>query len=220
VKYICKWSYAVTGGNSFLNDYAKQHGARKTVFLPTCVDVINKHNLVKTHGNHKPVVGWTGSHSTLFYLDEIIPVVHALQEKLDFTFLVIADKKPDLNLKDWRFIAWNEATEAQDLLNIDIGIMPLKEDVWSEGKCGFKLIQYLSCGIPAIADPIGVNKQIIESGENGFVCADKNEWKEKLSLLIGDASLRAELGANGRKKIIQEYSVQSQAEKFVSLFSY
>jgi glycosyltransferase involved in cell wall biosynthesis len=219
VKYICRWSYVVTGGNQFLNDYARQSGARQTVFLPTCVDVISKHNVVKTHSDHKPVVGWTGSHSTLFYLDEIIPVIKALQDELDFSFLVIADKKPDLDLKDWHFMSWNETTEAPDLLNMDIGIMPLKRDAWSEGKCGFKLIQYLSCGIPAIADPVGVNQQIIENGKNGFVCADKKEWKERLSLLIRDASLREQLGANGRKKIVEEYSIQSQAEKFLSLLA-
>jgi len=219
VKYLCKWAHTVTPGNAFLQQYAEQQHARRTVLLPTCVDVVRKHNKVKTHGTHKPVVGWTGSHSTLFYLNEIIPVLKELQETIDFTFLVIADRPPALDLRDWEFVPWNATTEGEDLLKMDIGIMPLKQDAWSEGKCGFKLIQYLSCGIPALADPIGVNKVIIEDGKNGFVCNNKEEWKEKLTLLINHPELRMQLGANGRKKIEQEYSIQSQSEKFLALFS-
>jgi glycosyltransferase involved in cell wall biosynthesis len=218
VKYICKWAHVVTGGNDYLNQYAKQHGAAHTVFLPTCVDTERKHNKVKEHGVHKPVVGWTGSHSTLFYLDEIIPVLSELQEEQAFTFLVIADKKPSIDLKDWQFVQWDEATEGADLLRMDIGIMPLKPDAWSEGKCGFKLIQYLSAGIPAIADPVGVNKTIVENRQNGFVCATPEDWKEKLLLLIRDAGLRKQLGSNGRKKIVDAYSIQSQRKKFLGLF--
>ncbi|HRO41801.1 MAG TPA: glycosyltransferase [Flavipsychrobacter sp.] len=218
VKYICKWAHVVTGGNEYLNNYARQHNARQTIILPTCVDVERKHNKVKIHGNHKPVIGWTGSHSTLFYLDEIVPLLKKLQEENNFTFLVIADKKPEIDLRDWQFIKWNEATEGSDLLKMDIGIMPLKSDAWSEGKCGFKLIQYLSCGIPAIADPIGVNKVIIDNEKNGFICSTKEEWKEKLQLLITDPALRKELGEKGREKIKKEYSIQSQAQKFLALF--
>ncbi len=218
IKYICKWSYTVTGGNEYLNDYARRQGAQRTVFLPTCVDIERKHNKIKQHSNHKPVVGWTGSHSTLFYLDQIIPLIKELQQEYDFSFLVIADKKPMLDLKDWQYIQWNEKTEGEDLLRMDIGIMPLKTDAWSEGKCGFKLIQYLSCGIPAIADPIGVNKEIIDEGKNGFLCSNREEWKQKLLLLIGNAELRKQFGINGRDKIIKEYSIQSQAEKFISFF--
>jgi len=217
IKYLCKWSYVVTGGNKYLCNYATAMGAR-TMLLPTCVDVVRKNNRIKEHHDKKPVVGWTGSHSTIAYLNEIVPVLKELQEQLDFTFLVIADKKPDIDLKDWQFVSWSEATETDDLLKMDIGIMPLKKDAWSEGKCGFKLIQYLSCGIPAIADPVGVNKVIIENGRNGFLCEEKNDWKEKLQLLITQPSLRKELGLNGRSKIVNEYSIQSQEEKFLSLF--
>lgn len=218
VKYICRWSSVVTGGNEYLNSYAKQHGARKTIFLPTCVDVVHGHRFIKQHGDHKPVVGWTGSHSTLFYLNDIMPVLRDLQEVLDFTFLVIADKSPNLYLKDWKFVRWNEATEVEDLLHMDIGIMPLRADAWSEGKCGFKLIQYLSCGIPAIADPIGVNKDIVEDGRNGFLCQTCEEWEKKLRFLLTNWEQRKEFGSNGRKKIVNAYSIQSQEEKFLSLF--
>ena len=219
VKYICKWAYKIAAGNDFLCEYARKYNDN-VVLLPTCVDTQNGHGKTKEYvDNKKPIVGWTGSHSTLFYLDEITPIIAELQKEMEFDFWVIADKKPELELLNWTFIKWNETTEQDDLLNIDIGIMPLKRDAWSEGKCGFKLIQYLASGIPAIADPIGVNSIIIEDGVNGFLCDNKEEWKEKLKLLLTDPSMRKSFGKNGRMRIEENYSVQSQKETFLSLFN-
>jgi len=218
VKYICRWSYKVVGGNDYLCKYAAQYNEH-VVRIPTCVDMELKHNKIKTHKEGNVVVGWTGSHSTLSYLNKIIPTIKKLQDSFDFTFLIIANKKPDLPLNNYRFIQWTEETEIDDLMNIDIGIMPLQADEWSEGKCGFKLIQYLSLGIPAIADPVGVNKIIIEDGINGYLCTTENEWGNKLKLLITDAHLRQRLGEAGRQKMLKEYSIQSQKENFANLFS-
>lgn len=218
VKHVCKWAYKVVPGNRYLAAYAKTYSSEVTI-IPTCVNTKSGHNQVKIHKHCKVTVGWTGSHSTLFYLNKIIPVIRKLQETYDFTFLVIADKKPDIDLKDWQFTKWNEASEIDDLLKIDIGIMPLERDAWSEGKCGFKLIQYLACGIPALADPVGVNSEIIQEGVNGFICENDEEWMEKLALLIKDADLRTEFGRAGREGIVNNYSVQSQKEKFLKLFS-
>ncbi|MGN6568631.1 MAG: glycosyltransferase family 4 protein [Flavipsychrobacter sp.] len=217
VKYICKWSYKVVGGNDYLCNYARQVNTN-VVRIPTCVDMERVHNKVKVHHSGKVIVGWTGSHSTLAYLDEIIPVLRELQEELPFSFLVIANKKPELNLKDWQFMSWHETTEVEDLLKMDIGIMPLQADAWSEGKCGFKLIQYLSLGIPAVASPVGVNKDIIEQGKNGYLCNNTAEWKEALKALIKDANLRQNMGMVGHDKMRREYSIQSQKDKFLGLF--
>jgi glycosyltransferase involved in cell wall biosynthesis len=218
VPTICRWSYKVVTGNDYLNGYASRQN-RSSVIIPTCVDVENRHNRIKGSITARPVIGWTGSHSTLFYLNDIIPVIRELQERHDFSFMVIADKKPELGLKHWEFLPWNEKSEIEDLLRLDIGVMPLKPDQWSEGKCGFKLIQYLALGIPAVADPVGVNKTIIDHGVNGFVCSSPSQWKECLEMLLNDPRLRLQMGSNGRKKIVDQYSVQSQYRKFLSLFS-
>ena len=218
VKYICKWAYKVVGGNDYLCNYAKQVNSN-VIRIPTCVDMERIHNKIKTHHNGKVVVGWTGSHSTLSYLGDVIPVIKELQEEIDFSFLLIANKKPELNLRDWEFVPWNETTEVQDLLKIDIGIMPLHDDAWSEGKCGFKLIQYLSLGIPAVASPVGVNKDIIEDGTNGYLCSNNEEWKSRLKELITDMQLRQRMGEAGHSKMIREYSIQSQKDNFLNLFS-
>ncbi len=167
VKYICKWSYKVSAGNDFLCAFAQQSGAKNIVKIPTVVNTESRYNIAKTHSQEDLVLGWTGSHSTLKFLDEIVPVIRKLQETYSFRFLVIADKKPELDIAHWDFCPWDATSEIEDLLKIDIGVMPLKADNWSEGKCGFKLIQYLALGIPAVASPVGVNKQIVAEGENG-----------------------------------------------------
>jgi len=218
VKKICGWSYKVVGGNDYLYSYARQYNTN-TVLIPTCVDMQLAHNKVKQHSENNITVGWTGSHSTLSYLDELVPIIKELQDEFDFNFLVIANKKPDLPLKNWKFIPWNAITEVDDLLKMDVGVMPLKSDAWSEGKCGFKLIQYLSLGIPAVASPVGVNKIIIEAGKNGFLCSSDAEWKEHLRQLITDVQMRTEFGKAGHEKILLEYSIQSQKQKFLALFS-
>jgi glycosyltransferase involved in cell wall biosynthesis len=218
VKRICKWSYKVTPGNDYLCDYASQFN-QHVIKIPTCINVDGHQQKTKEPHDGKLSIGWTGSHSTLKYLDQIMPVVNALQRDFDFHFLVIADEKPVLNLKDWQFVPWNVLTETEDLLKLDIGVMPLTEDKWSEGKCGFKLIQYFSCGIPGVASPVGVNKSIIEENVNGFLCTTNDEWKSSLKKLLLDQSLREKMGLAGRKKIIEQYSIQSQKQKFIQLFS-
>ncbi|OSZ81882.1 group 1 glycosyl transferase [Chitinophagaceae bacterium IBVUCB1] len=217
-KHIIKWSYKIAAGNDYLSKYALQYNS-EVVLMPTCVDMERMHNGTKAHTNHKPIVGWTGSHSTLPYLDNIISVINALQAKHDFTFLVIADKNPELPLKSFQFVPWNAATEIEDLLRMDIGIMPLKADAWSEGKCGFKLIQYLSLAIPALASPVGVNSVIIQQGENGYLCNSEEEWKNHLEELIANTSKRKQMGEVGQQLILKNYSTQSQHTTFLQLFS-
>ena len=132
---------------------------------------------------------------------------------------MIADKDPQLPLKKYKFIKWNKETEANDLLNFHIGVMPLYDDDISRGKCGFKAIQYMSLGIPAVVSPVGVNTEIVENGVNGFVCATKTEWKARLEELITDSSLRIIFGIEARKKIKDKYSVATTTENFLHLFN-
>ena len=218
IEYICKWAYKISVGNIYLAEFAKQFNSNVFV-IPTCVDTEVHHNKLKVHQDGIPVIGWTGSHSTLKYLEIILPVITKLNKESSFIFQVISNQPPEFSFSNLRFIQWKEDSEIEDLLQIDIGIMPLPDDEWSEGKCGFKLIQYLSLGIPAVASPVGVNKIIMEDGTNGFLCGNANEWKIAIQKLLSDSSLRQTMGMAGRKKIEQQYSISSQKEKFLALFS-
>lgn len=217
VKHICRWSATVTAGNEYLAAFAAKHNNNVTL-LPTCVDVEQGHSKIKEHRTDSIIIGWTGSHSTLPFLDALVPVLKELHSEMNFTLLVIADKKPDYDIPALMYIPWREDTEIEDLLHTDIGIMPLTPDAWSEGKCGFKLIQYLALGIPAVASPVGVNRQIIEPGVNGYLAATPAEWKTYLLQLMKDTEVRKKMGAAGRQKMVSAYSTQSMKERFLGLF--
>lgn len=214
---ICKWSYLVTVGNKFLGEYAGQFNKNVKV-IPTVVNTETVHGQLQKQDTAHPAVGWTGSFTTLVYLNKVLPVLQRLQEKIDFTFYVIADKDPRLPLKNYQFIPWSRETETDDLLKFHIGLMPLTDDIISRGKCGFKAIQYMALGIPALVSPVGVNTDIVTDGENGFICEEEKEWEEKLEILLLDAELRKRIGAAARKKIEQDYSVNSTKNLFLSIF--
>ena len=218
VPMICRWSEVISAGNNYLSSYAADNTEAKVLTIPTVVDTAYRYNKFKEHKPGKTNVGWTGSHSTLKYLDRLLPVIRKLQDEEEFTFLVIADKRPEFKLKDWQFVSWNAGTEIEDLIKIDIGLMPLPHDVWSEGKCGFKLIQYLALGIPALADPVGVNRDIIDQGLNGFLCATDDDWYQNIKTLIHNKNLRKDMGLQGRHKIEREYSIHSIQSRFLDLF--
>lgn len=218
VSYICRWSYKVVGGNDYLCRYARQFNSN-VVLIPTCIDAVNQHNALKSQDTDRIVVGWTGSHSTMRFLDDIISVLEKIAARYDVDFLIISNKPPQFTLPRLHYLPWQEATEVEDLSKINIGIMPLEMDPWCEGKCGFKLIQYLALGIPAVASPVGVNKNIIEEGINGFLCDSDEAWFKAISTLIENNTLRSQMGEKGRSKIVQRYSVQANAGAFVDLFA-
>jgi len=216
VASICMWSWKVSVGNEYLADFANEYNLN-VVLLPTVVDT-EIHKPISSVKNQKPIIGWTGSHSTLQYLDMILPSLQKLEEEIDFTFRVIANKDPQLPLKNYSFLPWNKETEIEDLATIDIGVMPLPDDEWTKGKCGFKLIQYLALEIPAVASPVGVNTDIIQHGQTGFLAQTIEEWTESLKKLLENQSLREEMGRKGRVLIEKKYSAQSQKDAFLGLF--
>lgn len=223
VSLICKWSYKVSCGNEYLCDYAKLFN-NDVVYNPTTIDTENLHNpaLFKPSASAKEKlrIGWTGSHSTLKYLKEIESVIYSvLSENQHVEFLVIADRKPLLpSLSNFLFIPWSSETEIHSLVLFDIGVMPLPDDMWSKGKCGFKALQYMAMEVPAVVAAVGVNSIIIDEGVNGFLCSTPREWEDALLKLIRDAALRKSMGINGRKKVIENYSVLSNTATFLSLF--
>lgn len=220
IKAICRWSHRISCGNEFLCHYARQFNNQVTN-NPTTVDtesLHNPHHLIK-HDRHGLIIGWTGSHSTLKYLKNIEDILQDIERDFpQVQFMVIADQKPELNLKSLIFKPWSFDSEIEDLYQFDIGIMPLPEDEWSKGKCGFKALQYMALQIPTIASPVGVNNAIINHGVNGFLASSSAEWKGYLKLLIGERDLRTKVGKKGREQVIDHYSVLSNEATFLALF--
>ena len=219
VASVCKWSYKVSCGNDYLAQYARQFNNR-IIINPTTIDTENIHAPIANVGNTQDVtVGWTGSHSTLKYLETIVPVLQSLQNKhQQVRFLIIADRDPAMPLRRYQFVRWMKETEISDLARIDIGIMPMPDDAWTRGKCGFKALQYMAMQIPAVISPVGINKQIVENGVEGFLCQSSDDWFRALEYLILNPELRKEMGLKGRQKVIRFYSVASNSANFLSLF--
>ena len=218
VKDICKWAYRISGGNEYLCNYAKQFN-ENVVYNPTCVDTEKKYNVLANHDVEKITIAWTGSFSTLKYLAITENALKRLQEKYDFNIKIICNQKPSLALRNMQYVEWTEANEVSELASCQIGLMPLTCDEWSEGKCGFKLIQYLSLGIPSVSSSVGVNKKIIEEGVNGFFADSDEDWYSSIEKLILNADLRKKMGLTGRQKMIAQYSLQSNESNFLNLFS-
>lgn len=217
VKRICKWSHIVSCGNEYLAKFAREYNTQ-VIINPTTIDT-DYHQEIKPKEEQEIItIGWTGTHSTLPYLSLLLPVLTRLSAKYKFELLVISNQMPDFDVSYARFIPWNKATEIEDLNQIDIGIMPLTDDIWSQGKCGFKLLQYMAINKPIIASAVGINEKLIVESGAGFEAGKDEEWEDNISNLLKDDKLRNELGMKGRKYIEDFYSVNSNKNTFLSLF--
>ncbi len=221
VKSISRWSHKISCGNSYLAEYAKQFN--QSIFVnPTTIDTKSFHNPYLHQDRKKEsivTIGWTGTHSTLQFLEPLVPVIRKLEKEGRIRFVVISNKRPHFKTNTLEFIPWSLETEIANLLIFDIGIMPLIDNKWAKGKCGFKALQYMAMGIPAVASPVGINTSIIDHKVDGFLCENENDWLQTLSLLIQDEELRKLIGKKGRQKVIKSYSVESNTRNFLSLFS-
>ncbi len=217
VNHCMKWADKITAGNEYLATYARQFNKNVSV-IPTTIDTENHHNKTTIFDSEKVIIGWTGTHTTLHYLDEIVPIIKELEQKYSFEFRIISNEAPSFHVQSLNYISWSKETEINDLAQLNIGIMPLTEDQWSKGKCGFKALQYMALGIPTIASPIGVNAQIIQDHSNGILVSTLAEWQHALEELLSSVSLRKQLGLKGKQTVTEKYSVLANKEKYLSLF--
>jgi glycosyltransferase involved in cell wall biosynthesis len=211
---IVKAADHVIVGNTFLEDHARRYTDHVTV-IPTAID-IKRYTPKDYHKKStKVTVGWIGSGSTLPYLDHIKDVFETLGERYNHIELkVICDTFIDCEKISVIKKIWSEKEEIVDLKSLDIGVMPLSDDPWSGGKCGLKIMQYYGVGIPVVCTPVGINRDVVRDGINGFWATTKEEWIEKLSTLIEAASLRQEMGLRGREIVRDAYSIQACAPRF------
>lgn len=215
---IIKVADLVVVGNQFLANYAKQINHNVKI-IPTTIDT-NLYLPTEKKASDKVTIGWSGSSTTIDHFLGSIPVLEKLrtlyQDKIEF--VVIGDRTFKHSKLEITGKAWNKLTEVVDLQNFDIGIMPLPDDEWSKGKCGLKGLQYMALGIPTVMSAVGVNANIIQHGENGYLASTEEEWVNCLQNLIDDEELRKRLGQNGRNTVINKYSTESQVATFLSLF--
>jgi glycosyltransferase involved in cell wall biosynthesis len=208
----------VFAGNEFLADYARQFNSAVEI-IPTTIDT-TVYRPQRNGQKDRVCIGWSGSFSTVKHFRLAIPALQRLKEKYGdrIYFKIIGDANYYCEELQTQGVAWKMATEIKDLSEIDIGIMPLPDDEWAKGKCGLKGLQYMALGIPTLMSPVGVNKDIIEQGVNGYLVKEENEWIDILSELIEDAGRRREIGDKGRDTVEREYSVSAWQEHYLSNF--
>ena len=201
------------------NDYLKSRGPRRVpcVVVPTPVEM-SRYEVRTEWPDRGRVIGWIGAQSTLPYLLEIAPVLDALtEERSDLVLRIIGPDptpfRPRIPRVRIEHVPWTLAGEAAAVSGIDVGILPLPDDLWTRGKCAFKALQYMAAGLPVVASPIGMNTQVVTPGETGFLPRGFEEWKEALTSLLDDRELRRETGAAGRRRVEERYATAVVASR-------
>lgn len=213
---ICKLASLVTVGNKYLAKYAQKFN-NNVFILPTTIET-NYHSPYKCKKSSNSIcIGWTGTSTTLKHYDITIPVLKKLKEKYGnlVYFKVIVNSLEWTRDIDVNLVQWTKQNEIRDLCEFDIGIMPLPDNQWSRGKCGFKGLQCMGLEIPVVMSPVGVNVEIIEHGVNGFLANTEEEWFDLLSKLVEDRELRKSTGENGRKTVEEGFSVNVWENRFL-----
>ena len=211
-------SARVFAGNAYLAEYARVVGAPSVEIIPTVVNTEAYQVSPTAEETEAPVIGWIGSPST--WLLCVVPYGDVLRDvALAFDVNIHAvGARPDADRDGpFQFLPWNEESEIERIQAMDIGIMPLPNTPWMRGKCGYKLIQYMACGLPVVASPVGVNTKIVEHGVNGFLAETPEEWANALKTLIDDPELRQKMGQAGRKRVEERYSLQVYGPRVASL---
>ena len=199
----------VTAGNRYLADRATASGAQQVEIVPTVVNMTSYTRRPEPFSEKAVTIGWIGSPSTWTeYMVPMMPLLTLTAEAAGARIAAVGAGRAATAHPLLDNLPWTEESEVSRIHAMDIGIMPLTDTPWARGKCGYKLIQYMACGLPVIASPVGVNAEIVENGVNGFLASSDAEWAEALQTLLCDPALRARMGEAGRLKVERDYSLQ------------
>jgi glycosyltransferase involved in cell wall biosynthesis len=213
---LCRMAAAVMAGNDHLAAYASRYNDCVSV-VPSTVSLREYQPRPQPPRERVPVIGWTGSHSSLQYLSLVRGPLQELRQRREFRLLIIGVEHYEIPGLEVECRRWSAASEVADLWDMDVGIMPLPDEPWARGKCGMKAIQYMGVGIPAVVSPVGANREIVAHAVTGFHAASAADWVETLDRLLADAVLRQRLGLAARESVRLRYSAESQAPRVAEI---
>jgi glycosyltransferase involved in cell wall biosynthesis len=215
--WIIAHSDQVIAGNEYLASYARRFNPSVHV-IPTPVDTTYFVPAADPRSRSRMVVGWIGTPTTAPYLARLRAPLAALAREQDFTFRVSgAGAGVCMPHVRTEMPEWSLDREVELFNTCDVGVYPIPDDDWARGKCGFKAIQFMSCGVPVVASPVGVNREIIEEGVTGFFATTDAEWQQKIGRLVADAGLRLRIGGAARRRIEERYSLAVNAPRVASV---
>jgi len=213
---VMRHAAIVIAGNNYLAERAYRAGANRVEIIPTVVDTERYQPKQKAVGE-VPIVGWIGTPQTSRYLKPLLPVFESLKNEMPVRFVAVGANPEDFEGTPVEAWPWSEESEVASVQQFDIGIMPLVDSPWERGKCGYKLIQYMACGVPVVASPVGVNCEIVVSDKNGLFADSAGEWDKALRTLINvDSEVRKRMGGAGRARVEEWYSVHAQASRLLN----
>jgi glycosyltransferase involved in cell wall biosynthesis len=219
VASIVRCSNHVIAGNEYLAGYARQFNHAVTV-IPTSVDTQQFAPATRqSRGapDEIPVLGWIGSPTTGTYIRSLTNVLRRVREQHPFVLRVSGvGERLEVPGVAVQHEPWRLDREVELFNTCDLGVYPLADDEWSKGKCGFKAIEFMACGVPVVASAVGVNRDIIHDGENGFLASNEDQWVEKIGRLLSDAALRRRFAAAGRETVEAGYSLRVNAPKLAA----
>ncbi len=212
---ICRLSSGVLAGNEYLAAYARKVSSNVFV-IPTSIDLARYPELPEAADDSRTIVIWSGSTSTLVHFEHAREALEKLARIRPITVKVICNEPPGRPIAGAEnvFVRWSEKNEAQEIGASHIGIMPLPDDSYSRGKCGLKALQFMATGRPVVTAPVGMNKDLVRSGDNGILATTTDEWVAALDQLASSRELRARIGGAGRRTVEAEYSATVVAERF------
>ncbi len=212
---LAKRCDAVICGNTYLADYFGRH-CQTIHVLPTAVDT-ERFKPSRERRSGRRILGWTGSRAGFSQLTLIErALVEVLRQREDVVLRVVADIAPRLSIIPpgrWEFVPWSAATEVESIQAMDIGLMPLADGEWERGKCAYKMLLYLACGIPAVASPVGMNREVLCRSDVGLSPVTDAEWVQAMLQLLDDEGDRQRRGDAGRALVESEYSVRAIAPR-------
>lgn len=213
------FAHRVFAGNSYLCQEALKVN-RNTVLIPTTINTDLHVPLHELRHKESVCIGWSGSLSTVKHFELLLPVLKELKARYGdkIRFKLIGDKHYVNKELEIEAVGWSPESEVYELNTLDIGLMPLQDDDWARGKCGLKALSYMACEIPVVLSAVGVNTEIVQDGEQGFLASNDSEWIKKLSLLIDAISLRKDMGKKARERVLTSYSVQRYREDYLRYF--
>ncbi len=205
----------VVAGNGHLASAAREH-ARRVEVVPSCVDP-SRYRVHLHRDSSDVTIGWVGSRTTSRYLGHVLPAVERLNRGgLRARLLVIGGERlPTIRWLEQR--PWSLEREATDLAEFDVGVLPLPDNPWTQGKCGYKALQYFAAGIPVVASPVGVNVYLV-GADRGRLASSESAWFAALHELSSDTAARRQMGAAGRRFVETEYSYRRWAPELVAMF--